>query len=331
MGNTFKIILGTNKNKCWVAILLLIFCCDSSFSDSNIINTMPSRAYLVKRKPNDKESIDWEKYPDSTVFVPFSKRYRLKVKTNFKAAYDDHSLFLKITCEEPDIKNIKANVKKHDGPVYTDDCLEIFLAPTLRQDMYFQFVVNSLGAKFEGGKLGKKRFSAKWNGQWQANSSQNSNSWVTEITIPFKSLELPMPRAGSIWRGNVCRERHCGGRFELSTWANVTRSFHYPPEFGVLAFDDFQPDLNGNLKIAEEKINIWKNRIMENLHPVDTAYSKDKTKLDKLEKIFNTLQKACTGSINEPHKYLKYKQQLSMLPEQYKNLAIDIEFEKLLK
>ena len=48
-------------------------------------------------------------------------------QTKAYLCYDNTNLYIAFKCMESQIGEIKANIKKHDGAVCEDDCIEIFL------------------------------------------------------------------------------------------------------------------------------------------------------------------------------------------------------------
>ncbi len=145
--------------------------------------------------------------------------------------YDRQNLYLGVKCGESRPDKIVANVRDRDGNVWHDDCIEVFLDPRHDHETYFQFIVNSLGVRYDA--IG---FDRLWDGQWKAAASVGKNAWYAEAAIPFASLEAPTPSAGTLWGFNLNRERRAGGSTELYNWADVQGVFHNPGFFGHLWF-----------------------------------------------------------------------------------------------
>ncbi len=113
-------------------------------------------------------------------------------------AYDSSNLYIAAIVPVSAGAKIKAQRLPHDGPVWEDDALELFLDPKHTNQDSYQFLVNSLGSMTE---LGNQDI--KWNGEWQAVASQASNSWSVEIRIPWKSLGVDSVDAGTVIGINV--------------------------------------------------------------------------------------------------------------------------------
>lgn len=118
-----------------------------------------------------------------------------------------------------------ATVTEHDGKVFGDDCVELFLAAADDPAGYMQFVSNALGARYEG-----KGMEAGWDEPWQAaGSTSDEGFWTLEVAIPWTTLGIE-PAAGMTLLGNVYRHNKAQG--EYSMWSPVTFGFHAPDEFG---------------------------------------------------------------------------------------------------
>ena len=134
-----------------------------------------------------------------------------------------------VECQEPLMPQTFANVTAHDGAVWNDDCVEVFLQPAGWKD-YAHFIVNSLGTKYdEMGRGGRD-----WNPEWTAKAERKVYDWNVDIEIPYASLDVT-PAEGDVWKFNVCRCRKAVP--ELSSWSpSPSRSFHDQAAFGEMAF-----------------------------------------------------------------------------------------------
>lgn len=148
-----------------------------------------------------------------------------------RLAYDAANLYICITATEPLIGGLRASVVSHDGPVFQDDSIEVFLAPATKDQGYYHFAVNTIGAKFE-----QKSLDASWDGAWDGAASKDADSWTAELRIPFTSLGITSPSAGETWRANFCRNRYAGGSVENSCWSVTYGTFHTPARFGAIRF-----------------------------------------------------------------------------------------------
>ena len=153
------------------------------------------------------------------------------VDTTAYLIYDDVNLYIGFKCAEPDIAKIKATVTKRDGPTFYDDSVEVFVDPTDKREDYYHLSTNTLGTRFD-----QKVFDASWDGNWTTASSVGSDSWTTEVAIPFAALGVATPTPGTQWALNLTRNRAASGVLQFITWAVPYGSFHSPDRFGKVVF-----------------------------------------------------------------------------------------------
>lgn len=138
-----------------------------------------------------KESPAWK---DASAVYGFYERVSgnlepRKGRTLF--GYDNNHFYLRVETElPPEGTRLLTSIRKHDGKVYTDDSIEIWLAPE-NSPHYYQYMVNSFGT------VSDMRFDrtggvpdATWNADWKKVSrlDEARRLWVMEIAIPLKSL-----------------------------------------------------------------------------------------------------------------------------------------------
>lgn len=134
---------------------------------------------------------------------------------------------------------------RHDAPLWQEDVVEIFLAPSDRT-LYYEFEVNPLGATFDAkitspdGVRQTMHADVEWNcaGLWATVAHRNGH-WLTALRIPFAGLGVATPRPGDRWAANLFRvDRHPRGD-EYSAWQPTMKKpadFHVAASFGLLAF-----------------------------------------------------------------------------------------------
>ena len=134
-----------------------------------------------------------------------------------------------IECQEPLMPQTFANVTAHDGAVWNDDCVELFLQAADWKE-YAHFIVNSLGTQYdEMGRGGRD-----WNPEWTAKAERKVYDWTVDIEIPYASLGVT-PAEGDVWKFNVCRCRKAVA--ELSSWSpSPSCSFHDVASFGRMVY-----------------------------------------------------------------------------------------------
>ena len=122
-------------------------------------------------------------------------------------------------------------ITEHDGPVWKDDDVEIFLAPGIdelsEKYPYYQFIVNPIGTQWEAYNK-----NVDYNGNWVAATQKEKDYWSVEIKIPFSELNNSNAKS---WRFNIARGEKPNG--EWSSWAPLKKILDQPALFGVLYFE----------------------------------------------------------------------------------------------
>lgn len=172
----------------------------------------------------------WQQTPEIHITTTNLGRDATQI-SDIRLAYDDKNLYLGFKLYEPRIDQIKAAVTEHNGPVFQDDSIELFINPGSSDTSYYQFAVNTLNTHFEQ-KIGN----SGWNAEWQSAVVKNSDSWSAEIAIPFSSIGITEPPSRKEWRVNFCRNRFANGEGENSCWSETYGTYHTPSRFGIAMF-----------------------------------------------------------------------------------------------
>ncbi len=174
----------------------------------------------------------WQQLPSVGAFVDGKSRPS-PAQTAVRMGYDDKNLYVAVRIEEPEMDKIKADITQHDGGVWNDDSIAIFLAPTGQITPYFIFAFNSTGTTEESSMDAP---AASFNVPWQCKVNREANAWTAEVAIPFSSLGIQKPNSKTAWYGNICRNRT--NAHQISSWSWVPGDFHDPDAFGELHFLD---------------------------------------------------------------------------------------------
>lgn len=148
--------------------------------------------------------------------------------TRAKLTWDEAHIYLSVRCHEVLLDKLKADVTEHDGAVWSDDAVELFLRPPGAQP-YYHLSVNSRGVVYDAKCLPKADTS--WESGAATAGQIGKSEWTLEVALSFEAFGAGPTGA---WRGNVCRSRVAGG--EVSAWAPVGGSFHRPGRFGIWRF-----------------------------------------------------------------------------------------------
>jgi len=203
-------------------------------SSSGSFGRAPTPEAVVGRAPESPTidgKLDDPVWKDACEIRLRSVRLDQRVQpTIARLAWDDRRLYVAVHCREVRMARVRARVRDHDGAVWGDDCVEVFLQPP-GSEAWYHLAVNSLGTLYDA--RCNPRGDASWESGAQVRTARSRDEWTVETAIPFAAFGAA-PVVGTTWRGNICRERVQGR--ELSTWAPVGRRFHTPSRFGVLRF-----------------------------------------------------------------------------------------------
>ncbi|MBN2562105.1 MAG: DUF4091 domain-containing protein [Phycisphaerae bacterium] len=141
--------------------------------------------------------------------------------------YDADNLYVGFRCDEPSPNQIVANNTTHDGALWHDDCVELFIRRSGSKRL-FHIIVNSVGATYEA-----RDEETGWSPALKAAAFKDKDSWSVELAIPFSALG-GAPGPGEAWRANFCRERKV--KSELSSWSCARGRFSSPGTFGEILF-----------------------------------------------------------------------------------------------
>jgi hypothetical protein len=178
--------------------------------------------------------------------------------TLFKAAYDETGLYFGFECAVENVDKLNITPLGHDGGVWANECLEIFIDPFGQREKYYHFIFNPTANSFYEARAGfiedpyhplHNTWDASWNGKWEyaARVDPVNKKWTAEVKIPFATLGVAKPGKGTIWTLNVGREEYeyQPGQMsklkllELLLWSpNLEeRSFHSRAALGNLVFE----------------------------------------------------------------------------------------------
>jgi hypothetical protein len=164
-----------------------------------------------------------------------------KFRTEVRVLADAKALYIGFTCFEPAMDKLRARVKEHDGQVWGDDEVEVFLSSGEKSsDSYFQFIFNSLGTVFDG----KGKDYTAWNAAGIKTAAKKyKDKWTVEAMIPWKDLVKSGEKPSTLWRANFNRYRTAkqGSQDEDQAWSpTLENSNHVPSRFGHLTFKVFE-------------------------------------------------------------------------------------------
>jgi hypothetical protein len=148
--------------------------------------------------------------------------------TEAAVMYDHHRLYVALSCREPRMDRIAADETARDGPLWRDDCVELFLAHRGNDTVYYHMIANALGAVWDG-RHDKAVIDASWNAGVEAGACRERDRYTVEIGVPFKDVAPRPPRRGDVWKIKLCR--HMTAPVRDASWPVSFRGFACRPVY----------------------------------------------------------------------------------------------------
>ncbi|MFQ5468463.1 MAG: carbohydrate-binding family 9-like protein, partial [Kiloniellaceae bacterium] len=101
--------------------------------------------------------------------------------TTVRVLYDDEYLYVGFVCHEAQLAALVGNTTAHDGDIWRDDCVEVFLDPG--GPSYYHFLVNCRGVTGEEATTGGERDVA-WTAAWTAATTVDEAAAVDIVLAP---------------------------------------------------------------------------------------------------------------------------------------------------
>ncbi len=153
-------------------------------------------------------------------------------RTEAWVACDADAIYLAARCFDDHMGEVQAVETGHDGRVWRDDCLEVFLMPG--SPYYYHLGANLLGTRYDARHSTQPGAAAgtpeSWNGEWSVAAQRAADCWTMELAIPLACLEWGAGRIAAPLRLNIGREQR--RLAEFSCWP--ASGFNKSEEFAVL-------------------------------------------------------------------------------------------------
>jgi hypothetical protein len=125
---------------------------------------------------------------------------------------------------------MKTSYRQNNELLNEDDTVQIFLNPLEQKRHYYYFVVNAANQRYQ-----KASFDRSWRRPWTSSTRAFSHGWISEIAIPFASLNVSVPGKKQTWQGNFCRRRPQEIN-DFQCWSFTFGGIHRTDRFGKLNF-----------------------------------------------------------------------------------------------
>jgi hypothetical protein len=177
--------------------------------------------------------------------------------TEVRALYNDDYLYVGFRCEDD---YAWGTVTERDGPIWNEECVEVFLNPANVAHQYYEINVSPKNVIFDSVILNRRTADKPdetfigletWNPEGlvtatsidgEADQPGKARGWSAEYAIPLDELigatNTP-PRSGDRWRVNFYRiDSPQKDQREHYAWSQTGKAaFHLPWRFGTLKFE----------------------------------------------------------------------------------------------
>ncbi|NMA18998.1 MAG: hypothetical protein GX927_00325 [Lentisphaerae bacterium] len=181
---------------------------------------------------------------------------KLPEPTEFRVATDRDTLYIGFRCQEPLMDKI---VAPPQGPPWSVDSIELFMAPGGQPDEFYQFVVTAGNMQWcmyyaESGNIRPDPYAPLW----ESSVFHGDDFWSAEVRIPLSAFYMTRTEKWSTeWLFNIGRCRRPVN--ESSSWSPLQVSFHETTRFKRLkGFPVRQPTQDiylQSVQAADKSIN----------------------------------------------------------------------------
>jgi Carbohydrate family 9 binding domain-like len=172
---------------------------------------------LIVSSPVIDGKMDKNEWKDATCasgFISTAKEWAL-LQTSAYIAVNGQYLYFAFKCQSLGIDKIKAGKYEKDSTkIFGDESVELFLAPEVSSNTYYQIAFNTVGS-FYTAKCGDKR-DVGWEPKLELATSQSAKNWIAEGRLPLASIGTKNI-IGTKWKLNFCRNSHISRR-QSSSW-----------------------------------------------------------------------------------------------------------------
>jgi len=172
----------------------------------------------------------WKKAPALHLARTLDGSRKAAQPTEVRLLRDAKTLYVACRCVEPLLGRLKASPRGHDGAIWSDDSIEIFVG---LPGTYYHFGVNALGSTYDA-----RRKDASWNCGFKAAVSRESKAWTLELAIPLAAM-VGKGKPPVEWTANFNRNRYAAGDWQEPAWSpTYSGDSHVPARFGKMFFKE---------------------------------------------------------------------------------------------
>jgi hypothetical protein len=203
-------------------------------------------------------------------------------RTLIYVIYDDDALYVGARLFDREPERITARINRQGEEVFGDDWFSVIIDPFHDRRSGYRFLTNPNGLRQEGLFQNVTDTQWEWQGIWYAAGSIDSEGWVTEIAIPFKSISFNP--TSDTWGINF--RRAVARRDERMGWVSRNRNTDPSASGLAIGFEGLQQgrglDVVPSVSATREK---------------DFSLSSNDSALDPSLDVFYKITPGVTGSL----------------------------------
>ncbi|MGC3980445.1 MAG: DUF5916 domain-containing protein [Steroidobacteraceae bacterium] len=149
-------------------------------------------------------------------------------KTLIRVLYGVDAIYIGARLYDSQPEGITANYLSQGSAISGDDRFEVQIDPFLDRRSGYSFQVNPNGVRAQGIYQNITSVNLNWSGIWYVATSRDSEGWIAEIAIPYKSISFdPNSSSWGINFARVLQRTH-----ETQSWTYYNRRYT-PDNFGT--------------------------------------------------------------------------------------------------
>ena len=172
------------------------------------------------------DAAEWSGAADVFGFLLLGSGNPATADTRVLLLIDDTSLYVAFICAEPAMDALVGRYTGRDEQTWTDDSVEVYIAPRAHKSEYRQTIVSAAGGTFDGHGM-----DPSWNGEWESAVGRGEGEWYCEVALSRESFGIAGHKAGDVFGLSLTRNRMPVR--ELSSWPPLVGTFHAPLRFGT--------------------------------------------------------------------------------------------------
>lgn len=159
------------------------------------------------------------------------------LRTEAYVAQTKDAFHLAFRCYHDRMRQIALAAAEHDGPVWADDSVEVFLDAHGSRYSYYHIVANAAGCITDAFNRAPRRRDATWDSDAKAAGRLHGDRYTVELSIPFTTLNPGLNRRGAIGLNLARNTRYNVGR---QSWRG---GYHDPANAAVFRVAGLGPGL----------------------------------------------------------------------------------------